>query len=93
MTSDVPNDSIQNNMPKAKGYEVGVLVDLLVEMSLEVYGTYVVYENGCKVLYVQVFKDPYGMMLASLLCCKKMSHIKNNGFSLSLTTSLLQTYK
>ena len=45
----------------------GVLVDLLVEMAPEVYGPYVVFENGVKVLYVQVLLALYGMLLSALL--------------------------
>jgi hypothetical protein len=49
----------------------GVLVDLLVQMAPEVYGPYVVFENGRKVLYVQVLKALYGMLVASLLWYKQ----------------------
>ena len=78
MTADVPNAFIQTNMPEPKDGEepvimkiTGVLVDLLVEMAPEVYGPYVVYENGRKVLYVQVLKALYGMLVASLLWYKQ----------------------
>ena len=37
----------------------------------EVYVTYIVYENGLNVLYVQVLKYIYGMLVAYLLCYKK----------------------
>ena len=45
----------------------GVLVDLLLEMAPEVYGKYVLYENGSKVLYVEVLQDLYGILVASIL--------------------------
>jgi hypothetical protein len=49
----------------------GVLVDLLVKMSPETYSRFVVYEKGKKVLYVQVIKALYGMLVASLLWYRK----------------------
>ena len=45
----------------------GVLVDLLVDMVPEVYKDYVVFENGKKVLYVQVLKALYRMLITALL--------------------------
>jgi hypothetical protein len=74
MLANVPNAFIQTEMPKPKeGKEhvfmkiTGVLVDLLVQMCPEVYGQYVVYEDGKKVLYVQVLRALYGMLVAALL--------------------------
>ena len=60
MSADIPNAFIQAEIPNGKGDEkiimkiTGQLVDILVQMAPEVYGKYVVYENGKKVLYVQV---------------------------------------
>jgi hypothetical protein len=78
MTADVPNAFIQAQMPETKEGEerifmkiTGVLVDLLVQMSPEIYGPYVVFENGRKVLYVQVLRALYGMLVAALLWYKK----------------------
>ena len=42
-------------------------MDLLVEMELELYRTYVVFENSRKVLYVQVLRDLYRILIAALL--------------------------
>ena len=74
MTADIPNTFIQTAMPPAKEGEervimkiTGVLVHLLVQLAPEVYGPYVVFENGKKVLYVQVLKALYGMLSAALL--------------------------
>ena len=74
MTSDVPNTFIQMDVPKSNGYEArvimkntGVIVDLVMEMEPEVIGTFVIYENGGKVLYIQVLKFIYGFMVASLI--------------------------
>ena len=61
MTADTPNAFIQAMMPElGPGEEravmkiTGVLVDLLVEIAPKVYGPCVVFENGHKVLCVQV---------------------------------------
>ena len=71
MTSDIPNAFIQTAMPPTKEGEeqvimkiTGVLVHLLVQLAPEVYGPYVVFENGKKVLYVQVLKALYGMLVS-----------------------------
>ena len=45
----------------------GKLVDLFVAMAPEVYGPYVVFENGRKVIYVQLLHPLYGMLIAALL--------------------------
>ena len=59
MTADVPNVFIQAQMPEVKPDEdrvmmkiTGVLVDMLVQWSPEVYGPCVVFENGQRVLCV-----------------------------------------
>jgi len=74
MTADVPNAFIQTKMPEqAKGADrilmkiTGVLVDLLVKIAPEIYGPYVVLEDGKKVLYVQILMVLYGMLMAALL--------------------------
>jgi len=36
------------------------------------YGTYALEDDNEKVLYVQVLKDLYGMLQASLMFCKKL---------------------
>ena len=53
MTADIPNAFIQTAMPPIKEGEervimkiTGVLVHLLVQLAPEVYGPYVVFENG-----------------------------------------------
>ena len=78
MSADVPNAFIQTMMPQPEAGQdrvvmkiSGVLVDLLVQMAPETYGPYVVFENGRKVLYVQVIRALYGMLEASLLWYKK----------------------
>ena len=78
MTVNIPNAFIQTDMPKPKEGEervimkiTGVLVDMLVQLKPELYGPYVVYEDGRKVLYVQVLKAICGMLQALLLWYKK----------------------
>ena len=63
MSADVSNAFIQTPMPERKNGEervvmkiTGVLVDLLVQLAPDVYGPFVVYEKGRKVLYVQVLR-------------------------------------
>jgi hypothetical protein len=58
MTCNIPNPSIKTKLPKVEqGDErvimkiTGVLVDLLVNMSPEVYGPYVVMGKRRRVLY------------------------------------------
>ena len=76
MTLDIPNAFVQTEVPYEKGDEKiimkirGRLVDMLFEISSE-YKDYVVYENGQKVLYVQMLKALYGMMKASLMYYNK----------------------
>jgi hypothetical protein len=78
MTADVPNAFVQTPMPETKDGEAriimkitGVLVDLLVEMAPEIYGNFVVYEKNKKILYVEVLKALYGMLVSALLWYKK----------------------
>jgi len=78
MSGDVPNAFIQARMPVPQADDdivymkiTGVLVQMLVDIDPELYGPFVVYENGRKVLYVMVLKAIYGMLVASLLWYKK----------------------
>jgi hypothetical protein len=74
MTCDIPNAFIQTELPNIKDGDervimkiTGVLVDLLVDISPEVYGPYVVTDKHRRVLYVQVLRGLYGMLVAALL--------------------------
>ena len=88
MSANVPNAFVQTSMPPLEeGAErvimkiTGVLVDLLVQIAPEIYADYVVFENGRKVLYVEVLKALYGMLVASLLWYKKFrSDLEVEGF-------------
>ena len=77
MSLDVPNAFIQTLMPSGEDDErvfmkiTGVLVDMLVQVDPARYGPYVVYENGRKVLYVQLLRVIYGMIQAALLWYQK----------------------
>jgi hypothetical protein len=79
MVCDIPNAFIQVDMPKPKPGEdriimkiTGVLVDMLVQLDPKLYGPFVVYEKGRKVLYVWVLNAIYGMLIASLLWYGKL---------------------
>ena len=77
MVNDVPNAFIQApNVIKDGGDRVimkitGVLVDILLDKNPVRYKDYVVYENGKKVIYVELMRALYGMINASLLWYKK----------------------
>ncbi len=89
MTADVPNAFIQTMMPEPKPGEdrvimkiTGVLADLLVELAPDIYSSFVVLENGKRVLYVQVLRALYGMLVAALLWHKQFrSDLENIGFT------------
>ena len=88
-------------MLKVKVYKARVimkftvlLVDLLVKIAQEVYGTYFVYENGRKLLYVQVLKSLYEMLVAFFIWSKKFRNdLENKDLSLIYAMSVLQIYK
>ena len=88
MMSDIPNAFIQTEMPEVKDGEqrvtmkiTGVLVDMIVQLNPNTYGEYVVYEKGRKVLYVQVLRAIYGMLVSSLLWYKKFrKELEEYGF-------------
>ena len=84
---NIPNALMQTTMPEMEAGEeivimkiTGVLVDMLVQLSPEVYGSHVVYEKGRKVLYVQVLRAIYGMLQATLLWYNKFHEDLEEGF-------------
>ena len=84
MMADVLNAFVQTGILKTKDGEdriimkiIGVLVNCLVEIAPEVYGKYVVFQNGKKVLYVQVLKALYSMLIALMLWYKNFTVIWN----------------
>ena len=59
----------------------GVLVHLPVEMAPELYGRYVVYDNGRTLLYVEVIRALYGMLVTYLIWYNKLcSDLEDIGF-------------
>ena len=88
MCTDIPNAFIQAEMPDiSDGKErvtmkiTGVLVDMLVQLSPEIYGPYVVFEKQWKVIYVQMLKVIYGMLQATLLWYNKsQQELEKEGF-------------
>ena len=79
LTGDVPNAFIQTDMPSAEEAEeriimkiTGVVVDMMVDIDPTEYGLKVVYEDGKKVLYLEVLKAIYGMLIAALLWFHKL---------------------
>ena len=45
----------------------GKLAQILVEIAPEVYGTSITYDNGKSVIYLELLKALYGMLIALLL--------------------------
>ena len=88
MSEDLPNAFIQTKIPYIEDGEervitkiTGVLVDLLIEMVPEVYVPCVVFENGRKVLYVQILISLYGILISSLLWYNQFKlDIEKQGF-------------
>ena len=72
MTADIPNAFVQTDIDQS-GEKIimkirGEMVDILVEVSPEIYSNYVVQKKGQS---VQMLKALYGMMVSSLLYYKK----------------------
>jgi hypothetical protein len=72
--ADIPNAFIQTLMPELEeGQErvimkfKGAVLEILVELAPDLYGPYVVLEDGKRVLYLQVLRALYGMLVAALL--------------------------
>ena len=90
-TCDIPNAFIQTEMKKydkdGQRYVMkirGALVDMLVQISPEIYKDFVSYERGQKILYVQVLKAIYGMLQSALLFYKKIRNdLIKSGFTIN----------
>ena len=50
----------------------GKLAQILVDITPEVYGPYITYKNRKAVIYLELFKSLYGMLMESLLFYKKL---------------------
>ena len=75
---DIPNALIQTRTEDEKYVAIinirGVLVYILLDISPDVYGLYVItYRKGVKQLIVQCQNSIYGIMTASLQYYKKFS--------------------
>jgi len=76
---DIPNAFIQTNSEKLKSHHEtdimkvkGSMADMLVEIDPDTYGPYLTKENGVSVLYLEILKTLYGMMVSSLLFYRKL---------------------
>jgi hypothetical protein len=90
MTSDIPNAFCQTPTPPAKVGEriimkiTGELALILVKMDPATYQDYLVYEGKSPVLYVQVLRAIYGMLISGLLFYKKLrKDLESVGFKIN----------
>ena len=88
----LPNVKNSNNKkPDEKNGEdrvmmkiTGVLVDMLVQLHPQLYGKFVVHNNGKKKLYVWALRALYGMLTTSLLWYKMFrKDLESIGFKFS----------
>lgn len=75
---DIPNAFIQTEIKELDpdGDRIimkirGPMVDMLLEIDPDAYAPYVVYENGKRVLYVQILRAIYGMLISAIMFYKK----------------------
>ena len=88
MTCDIPNAFVQTEIPEGNDRIFmkirGAVVDMLLEMAPAIYKDYVVYEGNQKVLYVQILKALYGMLVSSLLFYRKLrKDLESIGFEIN----------
>ena len=88
MTLDIPNAFVQTPIPKGEERIImkirGVLVDILCQLAPEEYTSYVIKERKSKLLYLEMHKALYGMLVASLLYYKKFREdISTIGFEIN----------
>ena len=84
MSMDVPNAFIQTHTPKGENRIImkitGVMVKYLIDIAPE-YREFVVLENGKRVVYVEVLRAIYGMLISSLLWYKQFrGDLEGQGF-------------
>ncbi len=87
MTNDIPNAFVQTALPKDKEKVLlkmtGSLVDMLIELD-STYASYVITEDGKRVLYLNILKALYSMIDASLLFYKKFkADLEKVGFKIN----------
>jgi hypothetical protein len=88
MTVDIPNafvrTKLDNNQEKIIMKIRGILVDMLIEIYPEMYGSYIVYQGSHRVIYVRMLRALYGMIQSVLLFYKKFrSDIETIGFKVN----------
>ena len=90
MTCDIPNAFVQTEMDKGKkGERVtmkirGALVDILLEMDYEKYGSFVTKEKGNRILYVAMSKALYGMLDSAILYYRKFrKDLEDHGYEVN----------
>ena len=78
MTMDVLDAFAQTEILKTKPGEdqvimkiTGKLVDMMIEINPTLYSEFVVKEGNRKVIYVEILRALYGMLISSLLWYKK----------------------
>ena len=68
VTLDIPNAFVQTDLPENNERIImrinGKLVDLIVELFPTEYERYVYHKNKTKVIFVEMKKAPYGMMIS-----------------------------
>ena len=80
-TMDIPNAFIQMDIPYDKGQERiilkihGALVDMLLQIDPGTYALYVSYKCGEKILYTDILKAIYRMLISALMFYKNGSKI------------------
>ena len=74
MTLDILNTFVQTPIPESDQKVIMRIVVFLVkyldELFSNKYSKYITYQNNTKILYVEMKKELYGMMLSSLLFYK-----------------------
>ena len=71
---DVPGAFMQADMDELVHIRfTGTMVDLLLQIDPDMYGPYVTYEKGEKVIYVELLKALYGTLRAAILFWRKLS--------------------
>ena len=88
ITLDIPNVFVQTPVPKSEEKVImritGLLVDYLVNLFPTKYKNYVTIQNQTKILYVEMRKALYGMMLSSLLFYKHFRQdLESIGFKIN----------
>ena len=71
---DVPGAFMQADMDELVHIRfTGTMVDLLLQIDPDMYGPYVTYEKGEKVIYVELLKALYGTLRAAILFWRKLN--------------------